>query len=1130
MMQQRLSSMFREGIPVFLGCKHLFFRILLLMLSVLLTSSFLYAEVTLDGTLGRSGSILGPNYGINADMGRQVGGNLFHSFGKFNIYTNESATFSGPGSIENVIARVTGGTSSWIDGRLRSEISGANLYLLNPAGVMFGPNASLDVSGSFHVTTADYLKLGQDGQFFATTPEKSSLTSAPPSAFGFLGSNPGKITIEASSNYLSVPAGRTLSVVGGDIQISAGGVLYAAGGRINLASVASPGEVTPESTGLNVSGFSQMGNITMTGGAWIYNSGTGGGDIYIRGGHFEIDGSYINTITEGGVDAGIIDIKTDALDITGGGQIWTATKGAGKGGNINVSAINSLTISGADRDGNMSLIAANANSSGSGGSIDIHAKTMKIENNGVIFTETRADGKAGSINITADSLDITSGAQIASNTRGSGKGGDINITAAESLNISGTAQDGGHSSGIFMDTFLEGGGDTGSINIKTDTLDMTGGAEISAATRGSGKGGAININASGSINISGTDQDGNKSSIAANAFSSGAGGNVDIQVKTIKMDNGGIQAATEGDGNAGRINIKADTLDMTGGAQIDSSTAYGNGNAGSIDINVDLLTIMGGSRIINRTRGNGSGGSITVRASDSISIFDEKSTGQTDISTKSGIYADAFGTGDSGTINIFTSLLNVTAGRIDTSTHGLGNGGNCNINVDKMIMSEGGLITSSTYPPYNPTGGYIRYGNGGSITISASDSVMLSGDDTWIWTSSYSHQYSYPIYGRAYGGDAGKITISAPSVSLTDGAKIFSEAMHFGEANAGDINIDVGKLSISGGAYISTDNYGEGKAGSISISASDSVTISGKKDYYNQTHIEGGHYTSFSGLSTNDAGWSWKEERGDGGTINIDTPVLMMNDEGRITAVTWGNKSAGVINIDVGSMVLANGASILSNTGSEGSGGKINIHSAGSITLSGNSTISAKSEREGDASREKLGNAGDITLAAGGTIQIENSMITTHALNADGGNIDIKTPNLLYLYRSAITTSVQGGAGNGGNIFIDPTFVVLNGSDIIANAYGGNGGNINIVSDYFLSSPDSKVEASSQLGVSGTVNITAPEVDISGGLTILPSTYLDLTSLLRDRCAAFADEKASSLVVTGQGGMPMEPDDYLMSP
>jgi filamentous hemagglutinin family protein len=115
------------------------------------------AQITLDGSLGPRGPLTGPNYRINADMGQIRGGNLFHSFSEFHVPTGGSATFSEPSTITNILSRVTGGQRFMIDGVLRSDIAGANLYLLNPSGIMFGSNASLDVSGSFHVSTADYL-------------------------------------------------------------------------------------------------------------------------------------------------------------------------------------------------------------------------------------------------------------------------------------------------------------------------------------------------------------------------------------------------------------------------------------------------------------------------------------------------------------------------------------------------------------------------------------------------------------------------------------------------------------------------------------------------------------------------------------------------------------------------------------------------------------------------------------------------------------------------------------------------------------------------------------------------------------------------------------------------------------
>src|SRR5919198_2969664 len=229
---------------------------------VLPFSALTKAEVTLDGTLGPAGSLAGPNFVIPDTVGQTVGPNLFHSFGLFNIHTGESATFTGPAIIDNVISRVTGGSQSFIDGPLRSEIQSANLWFINPAGVLFGKHASLDIQGSFHVSTADYLKLGDGGRFEATSPENSVLTVAPPEAFGFLGERqPAGIAVQGSR--LQVPAGEKLSVVGGDIRI-ADGSLYAPGGRIDMVSVASPGEVLPNAPDLGVASFERLGKIEVS--------------------------------------------------------------------------------------------------------------------------------------------------------------------------------------------------------------------------------------------------------------------------------------------------------------------------------------------------------------------------------------------------------------------------------------------------------------------------------------------------------------------------------------------------------------------------------------------------------------------------------------------------------------------------------------------------------------------------------------------------------------------------------------------------------------------------------------------------------------------------------------------------
>ena len=140
-------------------------------------------QVVRDGTIGPGASLqpVGPAYLIPQSMGALAGSNLFHSFGKFGLATGETATFTPNGAtspVGNVIGRVTGGAPSSIDGKIQSNIAGANVYLINPNGIVFGPNAAINVSGAFRASTADYVRMSDGGRFQATNPDASTLTAA----------------------------------------------------------------------------------------------------------------------------------------------------------------------------------------------------------------------------------------------------------------------------------------------------------------------------------------------------------------------------------------------------------------------------------------------------------------------------------------------------------------------------------------------------------------------------------------------------------------------------------------------------------------------------------------------------------------------------------------------------------------------------------------------------------------------------------------------------------------------------------------------------------------------------------------------------------------------------------------
>jgi filamentous hemagglutinin family protein len=263
----------------------------LLLSGLLLVSTGLMASqaavtsaITGDGTLGTTVTRSGTIYTITEGTRPGNGPNPFHSFDRFSIGTGDTARFSGPTGIANILSRVTGGQPSSIDGRLQSTIPGANLYLLNPSGVSFGSNASLSVSGSFHVSTADFVRLADRATFFATLRQESRLTVAAPAA----------MAIEGSS--LKVFEGKAVSMVGGDTEIVGNGLLTANSAptleaprdRIQLASVASPGEVVfsplEVAPDLQVDSFTRLGRLALSQGVFLDASGKGEGPYSSGGG------------------------------------------------------------------------------------------------------------------------------------------------------------------------------------------------------------------------------------------------------------------------------------------------------------------------------------------------------------------------------------------------------------------------------------------------------------------------------------------------------------------------------------------------------------------------------------------------------------------------------------------------------------------------------------------------------------------------------------------------------------------------------------------------------------------------------------------------------------------------------
>ena len=293
-------------------------------------------NIKIDGSFGSPTTLTGPNYSITANLGKQVGGNLFHSFGQFGLSTGESAAFSGPATVNNVIGRVTGSNSSSIDGKIQSTIAGANLYLINPNGIVFGPNATVNVSGSFHASTAEYVKMSDGAKFQATNPNASTLSAAPPAAFGFLTSKPAAISVNGSSLG---PVPGTLGLVGGPVSINSAATLTAPGGTIHVTSAAGTGEVPVDprnSAALTVGTF---GPVDIKGGSTLDVGNQGGpgigGSVFIHAGALTITASDIGADNNGSGPGGVIALRGEAqIALTNGTSVHAAALGSGSGAGI----------------------------------------------------------------------------------------------------------------------------------------------------------------------------------------------------------------------------------------------------------------------------------------------------------------------------------------------------------------------------------------------------------------------------------------------------------------------------------------------------------------------------------------------------------------------------------------------------------------------------------------------------------------------------------------------------------------------------------------------------------------------------------------------------------------------------
>jgi large exoprotein involved in heme utilization and adhesion len=1107
-------------------------------------------DLTIDGSAS-------PNVytGIDSDSNSTATGNG----GDVDVITTNSLSLQGAGEI----SCSTYGTGNAGDVTVQAgtiHMAGSNSGVFsstyNSTSASAGNAGQVNVTGTGEVDLTSSAQIGSNtqgaGNANDVTIQAGTLSidgSATPAQFTGVSSdadpgstgNAGKVNVNVTGN-LNLAGGISSDAFGkgnaGDVTVQAASMSIVGSATaphlIGIDSQSNPG-ATGNAGKVNVT---VTGNLSISGGSAEISTGTfdsgNAGDVTVSAGTLSIDNSAEpNATAVAGIlsessssdpsspgNAGVVTVNVKgALSLTGGGEIDTDTDTAGNAGDVIVHAA-SLTINegvsptftgissssepDATGSGPVSLmgqgeIESSSYSSGNAGNVTVNAESMTIDDSSGpndpsitgIFSESVSNdssslANAGSVTVNvAGALVITGSGDIDSDTETAGTAGDVTVQAG-SLTINGLATPDdftGISSDADADT-PDAFGTAGKVSVTVaGALSISGGGSIETDTYASGPAGDVTVQA-GSLSIDGSALPSYFTGIssAAGDFGNnptditGNGGDVKVTVAGLISitGSGQIDASSYTTGNGGNINVTAGSLTIDGTSEPGYQTgvtaiAYGNGNAGTLSVTVEqTLSILGSGAISAVTDSQGNAGDVTVQAG---SLAIDGSSTPTQVT---GIFANSVGDGTPGDLT--------------------GNAGNVHVTVtgDASIGSEG-RIAARTFT--NGNAGDLTVVVGGGLDITAGGEVVADTEGT---------------------GDAGSIHLTAGSMTidgsadLADNTGILSGSDDGATGNGGTVAVNVNRgLDIVGGGEISSDTSTSGNAGPVSVSAG-SCTINGATAQGNFTGISSS--TGSSGASSNDG-------TGSAGTVSLNVAGnLSVTGGGEIAASSYTSGYGGDVLVQAGSITLDGSSTPAYVTGitaqatSSGNGGNITVD-GGSITLTRQATISASSS---------ISDAGNILINAESLSLQSKSNIDTSA-GMDGGSITINAGSLVYLLDSDIQSAAYGGPGTtGGNITIDPQFVVLDNSLISANDFGGTGGNISIITNDFLNN-GSMITATGT--TAGTITISAPDLNLSGSLIGLPAVLESEENRLREKCARARNHEFSSFIVVGRGGTESAPDE-----
>ncbi|GAA6621227.1 filamentous hemagglutinin N-terminal domain-containing protein [Scytonema sp. NUACC26] len=1124
-----------------------------LLLGIPISSTFFFstnyaiAQISPDTTLPNNSTVRLDGATRIIEGGTPANGNLFHSFQEFSVPTGSTAFFNNSVNVQNIISRVTGQSISNIDGLIRTNGS-ANLFLLNPNGIIFGKNAALNIGGSFFASTATSLNFADGTKFSAAAPQTTSLlTISVPIGLQF-GGNAGSIVNQSQSKDgsaravgLQVQPGKTLALVGGKVSVD-GGLLQAADGRIELAGVNGSGTV-----GLNLDGSNLFLSVP---------SEVERADVSLT------NRASVNVMDKG---VGSIAITTRNLDISGGSQISAGikpglTKVANETGNISLNATGALKMDGDSLVENV----AGTRSNGNTGDINVNANSVELKG-GRLKTRTLGSGDAGNINVKANGdIAIANPAYPDPGNRSTLD----DKPAIDAGNYSNDSGLNGYGTGRSGNISLETNGSISLIGLGKDLQNNQQNKVISTYNRRGGKGGGdISLKANGSLSLS------NAYVVSATFSEVAGGGDISLFGKEglSLADASRINASSFLSGNAGDIKVKSEGSVIVQNSRIFTHTDPPTNtsvvtNAGNIEINGRSVSLTGGSEVSTvSSRGGGKSGNIQVNAVDKVELNDGFLRSRT------------LGRGDAGDINIKAGDIFITnpayiqpggnprledKPALDASNYrndsignfGFGRSGNISVEASGSIslIGLGTDIENKVISTYNRRGGK----GGGGISLKANGSISL--DNAYIVSATFSEvtgTRDISLFGKEsvsiannsnintksfVSGNSANITIGSQGLVSVQNSRITTE-VGLAEAkknnpnvgNAGDIKISGRSVSITAGAEVTSQSFDGGKPGKIEINATDKVEISGRQLFPNAPNRR--TFSPVSILQTNSTTYA-RDEAGDI-SIMVPTGTLLVSDAANIRAESGNAFRGGNITVEAKTVELTSGGQLITNASGNGDAGNININKADRLIISG-STPSLN----------------QTSVAANSP-----TGIFANTASSQGGNITIDVQKLLLMRRNGQISAIAGKNGNGGNITINANngFIVAvpkENSDVVANAFNGLGGKINInataifgmilrdradlvsilgtneptkLDPQLLQTNDITAISQTSPNLSGQVNINRPDVDPSGGLVELPINLVDASQQVATSCGD-GNQRKSSMIVTGRGGISSSPTEPLM--